>query len=223
MTNEQSLAILRERRGTMYDPAVVDAFIADYERIMPVSGVIPHPASRAIGDARALEREERAHEHAIPQAAAVTDGLLAVTSLSRALTGEARVADVGFADVDDAAAGAAGERWRFRARRARRMIAVRYAGGSTRRSCAARARRAAPVVAGWVAVNRQVRPERGSRRSISAARRGLEPALRSCLAMPLVEGDASSPCWRSIQRGSARVSAETTAPAGAARAAPGLA
>lgn len=36
MTDLQALAIVKERRGTMYDPAVVDAFIADYTRIMPL-------------------------------------------------------------------------------------------------------------------------------------------------------------------------------------------
>ena len=30
MTDAQALAILRDRRGVMYDPAVVDAFVADY-------------------------------------------------------------------------------------------------------------------------------------------------------------------------------------------------
>ncbi|HKP59355.1 MAG TPA: HD-GYP domain-containing protein, partial [Polyangiales bacterium] len=60
MTDEQALAILKDRRGVMYDPAVVDAFVADYRRIMPESSAAPHPASRAIGDARALDREEQA-------------------------------------------------------------------------------------------------------------------------------------------------------------------
>ena len=95
MTDAEALAIVRERRGSMYDPAVVDAFLRDHARIMPAVDATPHPAFRAIGDARALDREERAPEAPVSAEAGVADGLLAVTSLSRALSGGAGVADVG--------------------------------------------------------------------------------------------------------------------------------
>ena len=190
MSDEQALAILRERRGVMYDPAVVDTFIADYKRIMPDSASEPHPASRAIGDARASDREERLLEAAIPVETGVSDGLLAVTSLSRALTGDARVADVGallwtilpqvlpcetmaifLPDMD------------------RDEIVMRYAAGAHAASLRGVTRATGAGIAGWVAVN--LKPAVNADPSLDLGYRVAEtsPPLRSCLAVPLVEAE----------------------------------
>jgi putative nucleotidyltransferase with HDIG domain len=190
MSDEQALAILRERRGVMYDPAVVDAFIADYKRIMPESTSEPHPASRAIGDARASDREERLSEAAIPVETGVGDGLLAVTSLSRALTGEARVADVGallwtilpqvlpcetmaifLPDMDSD------------------EIVMRYAAGAHAASLRGLTRSTGAGIAGWVAVN--LKPAVNADPSLDLGYRAAEvsPPLRSCLAVPLVDAE----------------------------------
>ena len=45
MSNADALAILIERRGTMYDPAIVDTFVRVYERIMPASEAVAHPVA----------------------------------------------------------------------------------------------------------------------------------------------------------------------------------
>ena len=95
MTDAEAIAIVRDRRGSMYDPAIVDAFLADYARFMPATDSRPHPASRAIGDARSLDRDDRPADTVPGADAGVAEGLLAVTSLSRALNGGAGVADVG--------------------------------------------------------------------------------------------------------------------------------
>src|SRR5262249_24522392 len=96
MSDEQALAIINDRRGTMYDPAIVDTFVAAYQRIMPVAASMPHPAARAIGEARSKDKEEARIEPAAPPPdAGVTDAMLAVASLSRAVEGNARIADVG--------------------------------------------------------------------------------------------------------------------------------
>jgi hypothetical protein len=190
MTDEQALAILQDRRGVMYDPAVVDVFIADYKRIMPESSAAPHPATRAIGDARALDRVERAHEPAMPADAGIGDELLAITSLSRALTGEARVADVGallwtilrsvmpcetmaifLPDIDTD------------------EITLHYAAGAHASSLRGLSKASGAGIAGWVAVN--VRPAVNADPALDLGYRAAEssPALRSCLAVPLVEGE----------------------------------
>ena len=52
MTDEQALKIITDRRGTMYDPLVVDTFVAAYKRIMPAPETAPHP-SRASSAMRA--------------------------------------------------------------------------------------------------------------------------------------------------------------------------
>jgi putative nucleotidyltransferase with HDIG domain len=93
MSNADALAILRERRGTMYDPAIVDTFVRVYERIMP-TGESVHPVARTLGDARTtkLEPAEGVAGVAIEGA---TSEVLAVTSLARAVSGDATIADVG--------------------------------------------------------------------------------------------------------------------------------
>ena len=164
----------------------------DYQRIMPES-----ERRAASGDARDRRRaraRSRGAARSTPPPPA-DDGhrrrLLAVTSLSRALTGDARVADVGallwtilrqvlpcetmaifLPDVDTD------------------EIAVRYAAGA-HAPCAARPqprerRRDRRLGRG----ERAARGERRSRRSISGYRAAeMTPALRSCLAVPLVEGE----------------------------------
>ena len=185
MTDAQALAIVRERRGVMYDPAVVDAFLADYTRIMPAYDPTPHPASRAIGDARALDREERAAEPAIVADAGVADGLLAVTSLSRALTGTAGIADIGallwtiLRHVLPCEAMAI-----FETDPATDCVIARYAAGqhATRLreiGCATGA-----GVVGWVAVTRRPAVNADPALDFGYGRRDAVPALRSCLAIP---------------------------------------
>jgi putative nucleotidyltransferase with HDIG domain len=190
MTDAQALAILKDRRGVMYDPAVVDAFMADYKAIMPESSAEPHPATRAIGDARALDREEQALEQAAAADAGLGDELLAITSLSRALTGDAKVADVGallwtiLRSVMPCETMAI-----FVPDLETDEIAVRYAAGA-HASIVRKIRRATGSgIAGWVAVN--VRPAVNADPSLDLGYRigEVSPALRSCVAVPLVEGE----------------------------------
>src|SRR5258708_29294479 len=57
MTEEAALDIIVERRGRMYDPVVVDAFLVSYRRVMPPTDSARHPAARAIGDALSMDRD----------------------------------------------------------------------------------------------------------------------------------------------------------------------
>ena len=191
MTDAQALAILQDRRGIMYDPAVVDAFMADYKRIMPESSAVPHPATRAIGDARALDREEQAAEQAAQADAVLGDELLAITSLSRALTGDARVADVGallwtiLRSVMPCETMAI-----FLPDLETDEIALRYAAGAHAATLRGTRRATGAGIAGWVAVN--VRSAVNADPSLDLGYRATEmtPPLRSCLAVPLVEGES---------------------------------
>ena len=191
MTDAQALAILKDRRGVMYDPAVVDAFMADYKAIMPDSSAEPHPATRAIGDARALDREEQALEQAAAAAdAGLGDELLAITSLSRALTGDAKVGDVGallwtiLRSVMPCETMAI-----FVPDLETDEIAVRYAAGAHAATVLKIRRATGSGIAGWVAVNG--RPAVNADPSLDLGYRigEMSPALRSCLAVPLVEGE----------------------------------
>jgi putative nucleotidyltransferase with HDIG domain len=93
MSDADALAILMERRGRMYDPAIVDTFVRVYQRIMPAADVV-HPVAKTLGDARTtkLETVDTAAGTGIE---AATGEVLAVASLARAVSGEATLADVG--------------------------------------------------------------------------------------------------------------------------------
>ena len=99
MTNEAAIAILMERRGVMYDPAIVDSFIAAHERLMPAETPV-HPVTRAVGGARSRERTT-IHDTAPmpipaqPSESTVSEEVLGVSSLARAIAGEANLADAG--------------------------------------------------------------------------------------------------------------------------------
>ena len=94
MSDEDALRIVKERRGVMYDPNVVDAFVAAYQRIMPPSDEMAHPVARALGDAREAVKQI-VPEPAASSETAVSDEVLAVGSLARAVAGGATLTDVG--------------------------------------------------------------------------------------------------------------------------------
>jgi putative nucleotidyltransferase with HDIG domain len=188
MNEQDALKIIVDRRGKMYDPVVVDAFVTSYQRIMPSTESKPHPAAQAIGDARSLDREEQRQQGAVlPSGASLSDGLLAVTSLSRAVTGSARVADVGalmwmvvrqVLPCESMAVFLPDERTDH--------VTVRYAAGIHASALRSVSRASGTGVAGWVAVNRK--PAVNSDPAMDLGL-GSAPGLRSCLAIPLIDND----------------------------------
>ena len=95
MTDKEAVAILLERRGTMYDPAIVDTFVRARHQIMPPPEAAAHPLTRTLGGARELIADPMDAVPSPPADAAATSEVLAVASLARAVSGEASLADVG--------------------------------------------------------------------------------------------------------------------------------
>ena len=187
MTDEQALSILLERRGTMYDPGVIDAFVRVHAEIMPAEAP-PHPAAEVVGSARARRREERREA---PAAAAadvlVADEVLGVSSLARALAGEATHADIGALFwmmlkpvVPCASMGL------FAPDDSTDTVAGRYAAGA--HAGLVRGLTATPGdgIVGWVAANR--RPAFNAEPALDFGRGVLQltPPLASSIAVPLV-------------------------------------
>src|SRR6185295_16039816 len=92
MTEEASLQILRERRGRMYDPRVVDTFIEVYKTITiaPVDTAAGHDVLKRIHQSR----HEDTPREPIADAGAASTNLLAFVSLARVAAGDACVTDV---------------------------------------------------------------------------------------------------------------------------------
>jgi putative nucleotidyltransferase with HDIG domain len=192
MSDEQALAIIVERRGTMYDPAIVDTFVAAYQHIMPVAASMPHPAAKAIGEARLKDKEDARVESApLPVDAGVTDAMLAVASLSRAVEGNARIADVGallwmivpqMVPCDTFAIFAADDE--------RDEVVIRYAAGAHAQAIRGISRASGAGIAGWVAANRSSAVNADPAIDLGRHASDSSRPLRSCIAAPLLCGES---------------------------------
>jgi len=96
MSDETAITILTERRGIMYDPTIVDAFVKAHARLMPAETPV-HPAARAVGGVRSHDRVAAPAPAPVAPAteSTVAEEVLGVSSLARAVGGRANVADVG--------------------------------------------------------------------------------------------------------------------------------
>jgi putative methionine-R-sulfoxide reductase with GAF domain len=186
MSNEQALAILRERRGTMYDPAIVDVFVAAHDRIMPEATSI-HPAAEVVGRARG-QRPAGKMEAGEPAAApAAADEVLGVGSLARALSGQATTADVGAlfwmmlrTAVPCTSMGL------FAADEASDTIAGQFAAGAHADVVRALRSSIGDGIVGWVAANRRHALNAEPALDFGPGAHRLEPPLASSLVVPLL-------------------------------------
>jgi putative nucleotidyltransferase with HDIG domain len=191
MTDEDALAILHERRGTMYDPLVVDVFSANYKRIMPVEEAVTHPAAKAIGGARdtAPAPPPGTLEAEAPSSAdtAAFNEVLAISSLARAVSGNASLSDVGalawmtLRNVIPASAMAL-----FVEDQQLDLMTVSYAGGAHAAMLRQLKKGRGGGIAGWVAVNRRGVLNADAALDLGVNAASLEPPLRSSLTVPLM-------------------------------------
>jgi putative nucleotidyltransferase with HDIG domain len=184
MTDEAAVAILVERRGTMYDAAIVDTFIAAHARLMPSETPI-HPAAKAVGGARARPVPAAA-PGAQPEPGAFDDAL-GVSSLARAVAGEATISDVGALSwtmlkpmFPATAMGV------YVLDESSDTVVTCFAAGT--HAPMLRAFTAAPGdgVVGWVAAHRRSSINAEPAIDLGAAVASLEPPLLSLSAVPLV-------------------------------------
>ena len=190
MTDDEALRILHERRGTMYDPLVIDVFTAHYRDIMPAGESPAHPVARAIGGAR---QTATAHAAAEPEPAAAAEPgplqeVLAVSSLSRAISGTASVSDVGalawmtLRNVLPAVSIAV-----FLEDERQDLLTVTYAAGAHAATLRQMQKARGGGIAGWVAVNRRGVLNADPALDVGADAVALDPPLRSSLTVPLVQ------------------------------------
>ncbi len=192
MTDHDAVAILLERRGTMYDPAIVDSFVRARHQIMPPPEAAAHPLTRTLGGARESSADLMDTVVPSPPAdAAATSEVLAIASLARAISGEASLDDVGaltwmmlrqvvpcvsmglflYEDQHDALSG-------------------QYAAGV--HAAAVRGKRLAvgAGVAGWCAANRRLVRNADPAIDLGVAVTTMTPPLRSSIAIPLTHDGA---------------------------------
>ena len=193
MTDEDALAILHERRGTMYDPLVVDVFSANYKRIMPVESEAAHPAAKAVGGARESATAPAPAPAPAPSdaesggaEAALMHEVLTISSLARAVAGNASIADVGaLAWMTLRSVLPATSMAIFVQDERQDLLTVGYAAGAHVPMLRQLKKARGGGIAGWAAVNRRGVLNADAALDLGLAAHSLEPPLRSAVTVPL--------------------------------------
>jgi putative nucleotidyltransferase with HDIG domain len=192
MTDEAALNILRERRGTMYDPRVVDTFIAVYRtiRVDDADAAEHREVLRRISTSRAAPQEP-IDTTADGATAPVANEVLAFVSLARIASGEATVQDVLalssnlVADIIPDVTGA----W-YLPDGGRTRLEVVQAFGPASHVLRGTGVMVGERLTGWVAATRQAVVNSDAALDLEGAAQQVSPPLRSCLSVPLLAGES---------------------------------
>jgi putative nucleotidyltransferase with HDIG domain len=191
MADEDALDILRERRGRMYDPHVVDTFIRVYRQIQVVHTDTSEQRKVMQSITQSRHEVESPADAGADAMAPGSGNLLAFVSLSRLASGEGNLDDVLalssklIAEVIPGASGA----WYLPESGRDCLVATETFGP------ASAALRGASVevgerLTGWVAASRSPILNSDAVLDLGARAQTVTPALRSCMSVPITAGSA---------------------------------
>jgi putative nucleotidyltransferase with HDIG domain len=191
LTDDAALDILRERRGTMYDPRIVDTFIQTYRNVALEIVETPHQREVLSQISRPTPADPQAGHVGAAEGvrAAASDDLLAFVSLARLATGEVAAADILALATNlvrrivPAATGA----WFLKNDGGDRLVAV-TAFGPAADVVRGLAIRIGERLTGWVAANRQTIVNSDASLDLADRAARAAPPLVSCLSVPLTSG-----------------------------------
>jgi putative nucleotidyltransferase with HDIG domain len=193
LSDEAALDILRERRGRMYDPAVVDLFIRIHRDIVLADDVAERrEVLQQIN--RSLQGDPPcASEAAIAASGskAVADEVLAFVSLARLASGAVAINDILALSTNlirNIAPDTTGA-WYLMSEAGERLLPV-DAFGPAARSLPSASILVGDKLTGWVAANRQVIVNSDAALDLGAAAGAATPALKSALSVPLLAGES---------------------------------
>lgn len=194
LSDVEALRILHERRGSMYDPLVVDTFTAVYRDIAPEEAEIGHIEKEGLS---AITRGAQPHSEGLPPGAsrlddisASTEEMLLLYELARSLSGRLELSDAG--DVI--------------AKHLRRLVPATtctfflydgsvdelvsaHAAGDNAAHFSGVKIEMGQRLSGWVAAHRQTIVNSDPVLDLGEVARALRPPLRSCLSTPLLVRD----------------------------------
>jgi putative nucleotidyltransferase with HDIG domain len=187
MTETAALEIIRQRRGTMYDPQVVDTFLSVYRDI-----AIPTPRPQLQAVTRNL-RHGAAAPVPVPsapaapsdaKAASVSDDLLGFVSLARLTSGSAAVHDVGafaWSQLRSIAPGATLAL--FTLDESRTSVVAQYVAGSASQRIPAMTIGVGERITGWVAANARSMVDADAALDLG---KGFDDVVRFAASIPLM-------------------------------------
>ena len=189
LSDEEALQILRERRGVMYDPLVVDTFVSVHADIAPKEPEIKTPRQALFEITRSSlpAAPDNPMGSGLHDIASGTEEMLTLYGLARSLAGETALADAG--DII--------------AKHLRRLVPANlcvfyiYDRGADELIAAYGVGDAEGLVrglrinlgerlSGWVAANRQSIINSDPALDLGELARSTKPRLRSCLSAPLM-------------------------------------
>ena len=187
MSAAAAVEIIKERRGSMYDPLVVDAFLRVYQDIpIPTPQLQMQAAIRSFrqGVTKPSYQQPPTAASLRPTASAVSDDLLGFVSLARLASGSPAVRDVGafaWSQLRHLAPGATLAL--FTVDESRTVVVSRYIAGATADRVPAMTIPVGERITGWVAANSRPMADANAALDVGT---GFEDALRFALSMPLV-------------------------------------
>jgi putative nucleotidyltransferase with HDIG domain len=193
MSEEEAVAIIVERRGTMYDPDVVDTFVAVYREIAPPS--LPAPQlQKALGRIRQAHapqniRVEPPHLPAAGRPSRESEELLAFVSLARVAARTPTVADIGalaWGHIRQIAPGSSVGL--FTMDESRQSLVAQYTAGPAAQALSGSTVMVGQRLTGWAAANSRAIVNSDARLDVD---RATEEGLRFAMAVPLLSEGAA--------------------------------
>ena len=187
MTGEDALVIVRSRRGTMYDPTVVDVFERVCQELAPTFASPPQMQKALLQISRAAEPAPV--PEAPPEAASADapDPLMTLVNLARIVGGHASVADVASVAWSHIRPGVPGASCAlFLPDAARDALVARFVAGDASPALQGLTMKIGERLSGWVAGHRQAIVN--SDASLDLGPEASLIGLRHCLALPLLDG-----------------------------------
>ena len=188
LSDQDAIAILRERRGSMYDPLIVDTFVREYKELAPE--IRSTNAVKAFGELSTFALPPSPTPAALDDITAGADEMLTLFELARSLTAQTNISDLG--DLV--------------AKHSKRLIPfslfiaylydsdaneleARYSTGESASVVRGLRMEVGQHLSGWVAANRQSILNSDPLLDFGDVGRHFNPRLRSCLSCSLTSED----------------------------------
>jgi diguanylate cyclase (GGDEF)-like protein/putative nucleotidyltransferase with HDIG domain len=191
LSDDEAMKIVVDRRGTMYDPLVVDTFVAIHSAIT-LPRLTDNPESRNALNEIANQRihPTAQSEPGFQQIAASSDEMLTLFDLARALAGKTNLSDLGDTAVNHLRRLLPASLYVFYAYdKAADHLEIKHAVGDGPSLVGGLRIQLGQRLSGWVAANRQTICNSDPVLDFGDSARVSGHRLRSCLSTALLDGD----------------------------------
>jgi len=191
LSEDEALAILRERRGTMYDPTVVDKFLEVYKDLIPKDLEVPsHHRALVEINRSSVHRAPRSVSNSEENALCATEEMMAICALSRSASAGSTFADAAFLIGTHLRRIIPGSACAFYALDpVTEHLVAKHAAGVGAAGLQGLRIPLGHRLTGWVAANRQTMVNSDAALDLSGVSDTMSVPFRSCLSTPLLAGE----------------------------------